>query len=434
MDIQTNLLSGLLPVQDMGVMTQVMGQEDASGSFLQLLQVLMPNAQMQAPTQTGATQTSQVDAMMQLLQTLTPEELNDLLSVLMDANAEEDAVSQVLIELFGEEDAEAMHELLMMPEQEDATNNSEQTMATRELLVPMLLAALSQQSTVQDAPQAYADVLSAHMAVQIKQTDATATDTPQMPQTPQILEMYGASPLPTAQTQQAIPSMTADATAYTEQPFSDAFRVMQSVQMQGTEQRIKVQGNTGTTQTTTSAEVNEAPVFEGILGWQLSRADAFTPDTAQAVDPQSIMTQLEARISQQLNTVHTQGTDSSQFTMQLEPESLGKISVTLTQESGKLAVSIVAENLRTQELLATRTDVLAQSLRQGDLEVQQVEVVQSGQMMDAFSQQSSLFQRHNQSFTPHGSRQNVSYDTALSSEAEEAQSELSPALGMSLYA
>lgn len=69
--------------------------------------------------------------------------------------------------------------------------------------------------------------------------------------------------------------------------------------------------------------------------------------------------------------------ERTEFTMRLEPESLGKIDVRMILEGGKLAVEITAASLKTAEQLQRQTEQLAASLRLGNVELQNIQVTSS---------------------------------------------------------
>lgn len=81
--------------------------------------------------------------------------------------------------------------------------------------------------------------------------------------------------------------------------------------------------------------------------------------------------------------------DKMEFRMQLQPEELGKVSVKLVLEGGRLAVEIAAASRKAAEALHRQTDSLAASLRTSGVEVESIQVVAeaqtaSGHMQNAF--------------------------------------------------
>ncbi len=69
---------------------------------------------------------------------------------------------------------------------------------------------------------------------------------------------------------------------------------------------------------------------------------------------------------------------STEFTMELNPENLGKITVRLVSTEGRVEVNISAENDSTRQLLESRADNIGQALRNNGVELERYQVV-SGQ-------------------------------------------------------
>ena len=68
----------------------------------------------------------------------------------------------------------------------------------------------------------------------------------------------------------------------------------------------------------------------------------------------------------------------TEFTMELNPESLGKITVRLVSAEGRVEVNITAENDATRQLLEARADNIGAALRSNGVELERYQVV-SGQ-------------------------------------------------------
>lgn len=68
----------------------------------------------------------------------------------------------------------------------------------------------------------------------------------------------------------------------------------------------------------------------------------------------------------------------TEFTMELNPESLGKITVRLVSTEGRVEVNITAENDATRQLLEARADNIGAALRSNGVELERYQVV-SGQ-------------------------------------------------------
>ena len=65
----------------------------------------------------------------------------------------------------------------------------------------------------------------------------------------------------------------------------------------------------------------------------------------------------------------------TEFTMELNPESLGKITVRLVSTEGRVEVNISAENDATRQLLESRADNIGQALRSNGVELERYQVV-----------------------------------------------------------
>ena len=70
----------------------------------------------------------------------------------------------------------------------------------------------------------------------------------------------------------------------------------------------------------------------------------------------------------------TTATGKQTFTVVLNPESLGKITVKMTSESGKLSVEILTETDAAKQLFETRANELAENLRQSNVEIESYRV------------------------------------------------------------
>lgn len=75
------------------------------------------------------------------------------------------------------------------------------------------------------------------------------------------------------------------------------------------------------------------------------------------------------------------------LTMTLNPESLGRISIKLVENAGKLSVSIVAENKETAAMLASRYDSIQESLRDNGTQLEKYQVVYGAEQDSKAEQQ-----------------------------------------------
>ena len=76
-----------------------------------------------------------------------------------------------------------------------------------------------------------------------------------------------------------------------------------------------------------------------------------------------------------LERIRTMQDDHTEFTMVLNPESLGKITVKLVMTGERTAVEITAENPETRAVLAARSESLQSALRQNGVELERYQVV-----------------------------------------------------------
>jgi flagellar hook-length control protein FliK len=84
--------------------------------------------------------------------------------------------------------------------------------------------------------------------------------------------------------------------------------------------------------------------------------------------------QIQMQVAKNLESGRTE------FRMQLAPEELGKISVKLVMDGGKLAVEIIASGARTAELLNRQAEALGTALRaHTGMELTSVNIVSEGQ-------------------------------------------------------
>lgn len=76
-----------------------------------------------------------------------------------------------------------------------------------------------------------------------------------------------------------------------------------------------------------------------------------------------------------LDRIESMQDDHTEFTMVLNPESLGKITVKLVMAGERTAVEITAENPQTREILAARSENLQSVLRDNGVELERYQVV-----------------------------------------------------------
>ena len=113
---------------------------------------------------------------------------------------------------------------------------------------------------------------------------------------------------------------------------------------------------------------------EQLLGRTENRIPVEFRDEAEVVArPPEV--QLTERILDQLSEMQTLRKDSTEFTMVLNPESLGRITVKLVMTGEKTAVEISAENPDTRALLASRSEALQNMLKDNGVQLERYQVV-----------------------------------------------------------
>lgn len=84
----------------------------------------------------------------------------------------------------------------------------------------------------------------------------------------------------------------------------------------------------------------------------------------------------ERQISEEiLSKTETLSGGRTEFTMELNPESLGKITVRLVSTQGRIDVSISAENESTRQLLQSRGENIETALRENGVELERYQVI-----------------------------------------------------------
>lgn len=84
----------------------------------------------------------------------------------------------------------------------------------------------------------------------------------------------------------------------------------------------------------------------------------------------------ERQISEEiLSKTETLSGGRTEFTMELNPESLGKITVRLVSTQGRVEVSISAENESTRQLLQSRGENIETALRENGVELERYQVI-----------------------------------------------------------
>ncbi|NMA79249.1 MAG: hypothetical protein GX967_01230 [Clostridiales bacterium] len=110
--------------------------------------------------------------------------------------------------------------------------------------------------------------------------------------------------------------------------------------------------------------------------------------------------QVAIRISNQMAEVEKEGT--TKIEMRLEPESLGKVVIEMTIESGKLAVKIVAENQMASAMLAERASDLTHGLKGQGITLESYDVSYTGHESGDSHHRDQQFRQGRNTFTMNG--------------------------------
>ncbi len=128
-----------------------------------------------------------------------------------------------------------------------------------------------------------------------------------------------------------------------------------------------------------SAEIRTAPVTQdnsaALAGNIPQKTEIVTAEAETRVEAPLPEQQIADEILTKPEVINGGRTE---FTMELNPESLGKITVRLVSTEGRVEVNISAENDATRQLLETRADNIGQALRNNGVELERYQVV-SGQ-------------------------------------------------------
>ncbi len=112
----------------------------------------------------------------------------------------------------------------------------------------------------------------------------------------------------------------------------------------------------------------EAGLQQGRLGRETAPVNEEIPQTRVAPPERQLADELLLRS-------RTMKDGDTEFTMELNPETLGKITVKMVSVGGKIAVSVTAENEMTRQLLQARTDQVGTALRENGVELERYQVV-----------------------------------------------------------
>ena len=99
---------------------------------------------------------------------------------------------------------------------------------------------------------------------------------------------------------------------------------------------------------------------------------------------EQIVTQIVSEIFNQL----PENGGTTTFVMTLNPESLGKVTVKLVEEAGKISVSVTAHERRTAEILSQRFDNLQTAMKENGTQLEKYQVVYAPEKDERSGQQS----------------------------------------------
>ncbi len=117
--------------------------------------------------------------------------------------------------------------------------------------------------------------------------------------------------------------------------------------------------------TVTGAEIN-------LAGNRTQHTEAITTETEITVEAPLPEQQLTDEI---LSKPETLNGGRTEFTMELNPENLGKITVRLVSEEGRIDVSVTADKESTRQLLESRAENIGTALKNSGVELERYQVV-----------------------------------------------------------
>ncbi|MCH5200140.1 MAG: flagellar hook-length control protein FliK [Oscillospiraceae bacterium] len=98
---------------------------------------------------------------------------------------------------------------------------------------------------------------------------------------------------------------------------------------------------------------------------------------------QQIVTQIVSEVFNQL----PEAGGTTTFVMTLNPESLGKVTVKIVEEAGKISVSVAAHERRTAEILSQRFDTLQTAMKENGTQLEKYQVVYAPEKDEGAGQQ-----------------------------------------------
>lgn len=123
------------------------------------------------------------------------------------------------------------------------------------------------------------------------------------------------------------------------------------------------------------------------------------------VDPKMVLDQVTNGIKTKM------ASNESDFTMKLQPDGLGEITVKLVSEAGKLTVNIVATSQKTEQLLNSQLSSLRSSLDQTHSDIKEINVYKQADSMGFTNGKDFFNQQQQQSRQQHAYEQSQNKDS-----------------------
>ena len=116
----------------------------------------------------------------------------------------------------------------------------------------------------------------------------------------------------------------------------------------------------------------EAVTVEALKADNAAVAKSYTPDERGA---KQIMTQIISEMLNSLSQNRGTGKTVTTLTMTLNPESLGKITMKVSEEAGKISLLVTAHSRETAEILSQRMDAMQQAAKDNGTQLEKYQVV-----------------------------------------------------------
>ena len=123
--------------------------------------------------------------------------------------------------------------------------------------------------------------------------------------------------------------------------------------------------------TVTVEAAGEAVPFEAAIASTVPQITLTQGLADSGSGAEQIVTQIVSEIFNQL----PENGGTTTFVMTLNPESLGKVTVKLVEEAGKISVSVTAHEKRTAEILSQRFDTLQTAMKENGTQLEKYQVV-----------------------------------------------------------